>query len=719
MSFRRLISLVQFIVLVVIALASIAVSSAGSAAGRDVVQATPGKAAAEQTFGNIAGGVWKVYSWNTRTETPSLLYGGGSDVSGAIAGADDAVAAAREVIQASRSVLKADLGNLSLAGVFHAAGKIAVHFQQTCRGLGVVGGGVRLVFSDGGELIVAGSDFYSDISVDPDPSLPSGSAIQAAQRALSWFDPATDQVDGEPRLLILPVPVSETTVECRLAWRVTLRTGSPVGLWVTDVDAHDGAILEQQNAISFLDFLGTTRADIQRPSYCEGLSSEALPYVRITIAGVGSTYADADGNWTLSYGGSSPHTVTAQLYGAYADVQNFIGPRATFNGVAVPGVPLQVSFTDNNAQWDERTVYQAINDIHRFFLTFDPSFPYTNQRIAVTVSQDPICTGQPSGPPAFRRAGYACANTGEIMSITCHEYGHGITNYIIGGQGTEGIGEGNSDVLANFITMESTIARGYLLDQCASWIRDSDNALRYPEDVIGHEVHDAGRVIAGFHWEAMQALIAQYGVEDGRLTAARAWHFGRVLLQPTTQPAQVLATFLADDDDGNLVNGTPHYAAFCTAAAAHGFSCPENIPIGACCTPGDGCRMTMESQCQPPDSWEGNGIPCEPNPCDPSGLSSDPLPEAGFSVRTWPNPVSGGEVRICIQTSHPGAVLLEVFSSSGRRVRRLPEEFRPAGRHVVLWNGCDTQGRRLPAGTYLIRMITPEGSIGQKVSLIG
>jgi hypothetical protein len=66
-----------------------------------------------------------------------------------------------------------------------------------------------------------------------------------------------------------------------------------------------------------------------------------------------------------------------------------------------------------------------------------------------------------------------------------------------------------------------------------------------------------------------------YGTEQGRIVAALDWHFGRVLEHPMTQPDQVFATFIADDDDGNLFNGTPNYDAFCDAAFNHGFDCPE------------------------------------------------------------------------------------------------------------------------------------------------
>jgi hypothetical protein len=46
---------------------------------------------------------------------------------------------------------------------------------------------------------------------------------------------------------------------------------------------------------------------------------------------------------------------------------------------------------------------------------------------------------------------------------------------------------------------------------------------------------------------------------------------------PTNQPDQVYATFFADDDDGDLTNGTPNFGAYCAAALHHGYECPEII----------------------------------------------------------------------------------------------------------------------------------------------
>lgn len=122
------------------------------------------------------------------------------------------------------------------------------------------------------------------------------------------------------------------------------------------------------------------------------------------------------------------------------------------------------------------------------------------------------------------------------------------------------------------MTLDSVIGRGSYLD-CREGRRDSDNTLIYPDHVIGQSIYDAGRVIAGFHWDVLQGFMQQYGTDEGKKRAAELWHRGRVLEQPRTQPDQVIATFVADDTDGNLLNGTEHYQILCQAARNHNFHC--------------------------------------------------------------------------------------------------------------------------------------------------
>lgn len=533
------------------------------------------RAAVEQELARSLDGAWKIYAWNPPSKTPRWVYGSGIPVPGSVATATDAVAAARDFVRSHPGIFRAEPASLRFHSAPRGAGKVAVHFQQTYQMLDVWGGRVSLIFTEEGRLFVFGSTVYPDIELDVRPSLDAATAVELARADLP-FDPATDSIGEEPRLLVLPVPLSETEVEHHLAWRVEVRTEDPVGLWVTHVDAHTGRILWRYNDVHFIDYSGDTSGLVQRSTYCDGQQLETMPYLRVQISGLGPVYANGQGNWTVANGDATPRSITADLYSPYVDLYNFGGAQGAFNGTATPGVPLTIAYTDVNAQRDEKDVYRAVNDLHDFIEQVDPGYVYTNQRITANVSRNSTCNAYyVSNTINFYRSGGGCANTGEIMDVVHHEYGHGVQENLLGWQGDQGLGEGNSDIMGNLMVLSPIVGRGFYLNNCTEGIRNSDNTLQYPGDVIGQPIHSAGRVIAGFNWDALQELIPVHGVEEARLIAARAWHFGRKLQQPTTQPDQVLATFMADDNDGDLTNGTPHYDAFCVGAANHGFDCPE------------------------------------------------------------------------------------------------------------------------------------------------
>lgn len=532
--------------------------------------------AATSALSDRYGGNWTVYSWNPQTGTPSQIYGSGVDIAPALTSEFDAEQAARQVIAANPEVFGADNANLRFTGAPSGLGKRAVHFQQTYQGIDVWQGRVHLTFTEGGRLFVMGSDYYPNIDVDPVPTLSLEDAQDFAVSRLPFSD-MTDQIGEGGDLLILPVSIDENRVEYHLVWRVNVRTESPLGEWVSHVDAHTGEIVWAYNKICRVDFTGDATSDVQDATYCNGTDNIPCGHLDVDVVGVGSTTTEPDGSWLLPYGGSDDRTVEALMRGPNIRVFNEEGPEAEFTGTATPGVPFTVAWNDANSRQDERDVFDAINDIHDFFQDVDPAFSYINQTINAYVNRiDGYCPGNAwwDGTINFCAAGGQYANTGEIQGVVHHEFGHGIQYTILGQQGNEGLGEGNSDIIANLMTQESIIGRGFYLNNCSSGIRDSDNTLQYPEDMTG-SIHHDGQIIAGFTWDFMQYMQAEYGVEMGTIMTAERWHFGRVLEQPYYQPDQVLATFIADDDDGNLDNGTPHYDELCQAAMNHGFECPE------------------------------------------------------------------------------------------------------------------------------------------------
>ncbi len=528
------------------------------------------------------GGRWSVYAWNNLSGTPRHVYGSSVQLAASV---DDAAALeslARQVIATNAELLRADNAQLRLAATPHALGKWVAHFQQTWQGIDVEGARVRVAISDTGKLLLMGSDYHADIALSPTPALGAAAAEAIAKAALP-FDPTTDSVSAQPRLLVLPVALSDTAVEYHLVWRLTLRTAQPLGAWVTDVDAHTGEILQRTNDIHFA-YGGDTAADTQVYGWCDGPSDVPMPYLRISVDGAGSTTSNAAGDWSVA-GSGGARTVTSDLFGPWVRVYNQNGDEAAFSGLAMEDLPFTVRFDDSNARQDERDTFDAVNDVHDFFALFDPGFAYPNVRMNAYVNRtDGYCPGNAwwDGTINFCAAGAGYANTGELQQVVHHEFGHGVQAAILGYQGDQGLGEGNGDILGNLITQDPVIGRGFFAGNCVSGIRNSLNTLQYPADVLGVEIHAAGRVIAGFNWDAMVLLQAELGGgaawdSPGTIASAERWHFGRLLLLPTTQPDQVFATFFADDDNDNMDDGTPHFDSFCAAAENHGFECPERL----------------------------------------------------------------------------------------------------------------------------------------------
>jgi len=86
--------------------------------------------------------------------------------------------------------------------------------------------------------------------------------------------------------------------------------------------------------------------------------------------------------------------------------------------------------------------------------------------------------------------------------------------------------------------------------------------------------------------------------------------------------------------------------------------------------------------------------------CDPAGTS--------IESRISPNPFTQRtEIRFSITDADWAWV--EVFSVEGRRVRCLGGGHMEAGIHSLSWDGCDQEGRPMPAGVYFYR-VTSGGS---------
>ncbi|MCK4549297.1 MAG: T9SS type A sorting domain-containing protein [Candidatus Krumholzibacteria bacterium] len=98
---------------------------------------------------------------------------------------------------------------------------------------------------------------------------------------------------------------------------------------------------------------------------------------------------------------------------------------------------------------------------------------------------------------------------------------------------------------------------------------------------------------------------------------------------------------------------------------------------------------------------------------EPLGLP--PLPFALHQNR--PNPFNPS-TEIIFSLPRPSEVILYIYDISGKRVRRLLEERRQAGRHSARWNGLDDRGSPVVSGVYFYRLKAGKESESRKMILL-
>lgn len=93
------------------------------------------------------------------------------------------------------------------------------------------------------------------------------------------------------------------------------------------------------------------------------------------------------------------------------------------------------------------------------------------------------------------------------------------------------------------------------------------------------------------------------------------------------------------------------------------------------------------------------------------------LPATVSLLGNSPNPFNP-RTTISFTLSRPMGADLQVYSLEGRRVRRLVQGTLAAGPHTATWDGTDGDGRGVPAGTYLVRLVTDDGVHGLKMLMV-
>ena len=534
-----------------------------------------------------------------------------------------------------------------------------VDFQWTHRGIDVEN--AHVVFRvNHGALVQVGQELVSPeaiASLDATPALAVEDAWNALWNYVGGRRPE-DRIAAPARLLIAPEAAGDA-IAYRLVYVATFVRGRRPGTWEGRIDAKTGEVVRFLDANVYGGAHGHALT-LDQPS-----QEQDRPFAFADVSSDGSggyVYADAGGRFAGDAASSS-------LVGKRVQIIDECGPisLSTTTGdldfgaspagdCATPGV----GGAGNTRA--ARTQFYNINKIKQKALTYLPSNTWLAQSVLADVNILDTCNANwnpATGSLNFFRSGGICGNTGELPGVSLHEFAHGLdTNDGDNFSPDKGTGETYGDFTAALQTHQACLGSGFFQgyrcygygDYCktCTGVRDIDFADReagvpvtpsmlggtsgfrcdqdssYPGP-CGYEGHCESYVGSEAMWDlANRDLPAQSALDVASAwqLVDRLWYTSR----PTATAnyacdhangdktdgcgAGSMYSVLraADDDDGDLTNGTPHAAAIYSALARHGIACgaatdAANQSHAACVAPGKPALTALPGDGQAALNW--------------------------------------------------------------------------------------------------------------------
>ncbi|MGH1363990.1 MAG: T9SS type A sorting domain-containing protein [Calditrichia bacterium] len=509
---------------------------------------------------------WSI-QWNEATGTPHRAFGRGIPLTGFAAITQDNIEdAARLFIEDELRVFGVQLEHLKLIRAVKRGNYWYVGYRQEYAGIEVLLSEVELRIHDSGNVSAFGISVYSIENISTTPTLSSGQIEQASVFGLK-FDHQKDSVEDSKQLYILPIR-QDNSISYHLVYETVVKLSDLSGNYFAYVNAHNGELLWRKNLVLTIDTDITVQSAIREETPTEPYQLRGNGQQYVTVNGVQLT-TDSLGQLTTDVVFNAP--VTATLRGSYARVFRQDAPNARVDSLIVQGDSMIIIWNDFNSHPAERNVFYHTNRAHGYLKMLDPQFVALDYEMPCQVNNDGNCNAVWNGNGmSFLSAGGGCANTGQMPSVVYHEYGHGVNQYLYQENGSsrgminDAANEGTADVNSAMIEDENRVGRGFTGPN--TLLRDLANFRSYPNDVTG-AIHSDGLILGGAFWD-LRLLV---GLEKARELA----HFSKYGLPDDVNlgvcySEWFVEVLIADDDDGDLANGTPNSDAIIQAFNKHG-----------------------------------------------------------------------------------------------------------------------------------------------------
>lgn len=503
----------------------------------------------------------------------------------------------------------------------------SIVYDQYFRGLEVIDGRADIRIHEVGRVAMLGSmAFQIPADFGTVPTLLPQTATAIAWQSLNRNPTSIREPNGttEPRLVIWGDTHAKSLVTPVLAWEVRVdnvdKNGGQAGRFF--IDAHKGDVLHFR----------TSRYECAAPAATAAAATAAAPASSATTANAPivtktfDTFAPPQpGVWTnttvtlqgftrtgltanafpvvyplegieiaingTTYTTNAQGKVTVNITGlATISMNGLRGPRyQSITGLSAPTVG-GILLAGQNQNWlfgnivgaDEEVAHpttdywiQKANAYCRNIFGNSPQMNATDDiRAIVNSLAIPACSAvynDNENRMTFAIGLGNCLNSA-FSTVILHEWGHGLDDRFGGITNNEGLGEGWSDIIATYVGNTAYVGENW--NGPGAFASSGWNLEQYPNITPSTGVHEAGHVFMGFAWKFRETLILNFPWAHAT-SVADDIVIGSMIADAQSQPDAVREIFLADDDDGNLSNGTPHRPYLISACNMHALPYPS------------------------------------------------------------------------------------------------------------------------------------------------
>ncbi|MEO8703128.1 MAG: hypothetical protein ABI867_23990 [Kofleriaceae bacterium] len=535
--------------------------------------------AAWQRFASRMGTAWHA-SWDPATGVPSRMWGPGMPAPGANGSPAVAEGFARQLLASHLDLLApgAQVSDFVLVSNHSDGDQRSIGFVQLAGGMRVVGGQISFRFKRD-RMFVIGSEALPNITLPQHKPAQHPMLAQVATANLKselMLPNAPVATHGDR--VVLPLVADDAVLGYRIATPMQI-DGGIEGRYLAYVDPETGEILavHQQNLFANGTVLYRTvdrhpgNPRIDQPAHT----------AQISVGGVAQTTSPLG---AISWSPDVAQTVTTSVTGNLVTLVNMgtSGSLITTQLQIAPGG--STVWDASGAEEDDAQVvtFASTNIVKEYIrANVDSGMPTIDMPITANVNIPQACNAFFDGKAInFFHAAVSgsamCQNTGLLADVVFHEFGHNLHSLeIIEGVGLfdGGMSEGVADFLAASITGDPGMGRGFFfsnealreLDPAGSSTGTAGEAV-WPFDI--GEVHQTGLIYGQTFWDLRKAMIAAHGEVAGIAITNKL--YVATLRRSISIPSGLLEALAADDDDGDLDNGTPNECLIRNAFGSHG-----------------------------------------------------------------------------------------------------------------------------------------------------